>query len=143
MTPSTFITIPNRPRVIRATEARLNAVYEAAKLGLRGETLALASGMSPDEFRLMSDMDPLVNMAILAGAAESEMIHSQKLSEASLNGDVKATIAILERKHGWVPKSEVTVSAKNLSKDDLKLLSEEEIGAMLMNGEYTVVRDGD
>jgi hypothetical protein len=38
-------------RKVVATEARLNKIYEAAKLGLKGDALALASGMLPTEYR--------------------------------------------------------------------------------------------
>ena len=47
----TFHSLPFAPRKIVATEARLNKIYEAAKLGLKGDALALAAGMLPTEYR--------------------------------------------------------------------------------------------
>ena len=45
--PLMFHSLPFEPRKVVATEARLNKIYEAAKLGLKGDALALASGMLP------------------------------------------------------------------------------------------------
>ena len=42
-----FHSLPYAPREVKATEARLNAIYDAAKLGLKGDTLALAAGPTP------------------------------------------------------------------------------------------------
>ncbi len=39
-------TIPVEPRALRVTEARLDAIYEAAKAGLTGDSLAFAAGMA-------------------------------------------------------------------------------------------------
>jgi len=51
------------PRKVQATEARLKAIFEAARLGLRGDTLALAAGMMPSEYRQLCQMDPVAEMA--------------------------------------------------------------------------------
>ena len=42
-----FHSLPLVINEIRATEAVLNRIYDAAKLGLKGDNLALASGMTP------------------------------------------------------------------------------------------------
>lgn len=42
-----FKSLPLTIRKIEATEARLNRIYDAAKLGLKGDTLAMAAGMRP------------------------------------------------------------------------------------------------
>lgn len=69
------------------------------------------------------------------------MEHASLLAERSREGDVKATLAILERKHGWIPKSEVGVTTRNIDADKLKTLTTDEIKSMLFQGEYTVVHD--
>ena len=43
----TWHSIPHEPRKIEATEARLDAIYAAARKGLKGDTLALAAGLLP------------------------------------------------------------------------------------------------
>ena len=63
----TFHSLPFEPRKIVATEARLNKIYEAAKLGLKGDALALASGMLPTEYRQLCELDPMADMAALKG----------------------------------------------------------------------------
>ena len=55
----TFETLPLTARTLKATESRLKAIYDAAALGLSGDSLALASGMMPSEYRRLCDLDPL------------------------------------------------------------------------------------
>ena len=43
-----FQSLPYEPRKLEATEARLEAIYHAAKMGLKGDALALAAGMLPN-----------------------------------------------------------------------------------------------
>ena len=97
-----------RPR-IEATEARLEAIYRAALMGLKGDSLALASGMLPVEYRQLCQFDPLAELAAQKGRADSEMRHALKLNEASENGDAKASLAILQHVHGWTAKTEISV----------------------------------
>ena len=58
-----FKSLPLTIRKIQATEARLNRIYDAAKLGLKGDTLALAAGMRPEEFRQLCELDPMAQLA--------------------------------------------------------------------------------
>ncbi len=97
-----------RPR-IQATEARLNAVYEAALLGLKGDSLALAAGMLPVEYRQLCQFDPLVDLAAQKGKSDNELRAARKLNEASEAGDAKASLAILQHVHGWTAKQEISV----------------------------------
>ena len=57
------------PREVRATESRLLRVYEAAKLGLSNDALALRAGMMPEEFRKLCQLDPVVELAAMQGRA--------------------------------------------------------------------------
>jgi hypothetical protein len=66
-----FKSIPFTPRKVEATEARLQAIYDAAALGLKGDSLALAAGMLPTEFRQLCELDPAADMAMLKGRADS------------------------------------------------------------------------
>jgi hypothetical protein len=99
-----LVTIPNEPNIIRVTEKRLTQIYEAAKLGLKGDSLALASGMTPATYRALCQLDPQVELAAQKGKADAEMLHAKKLAEASVNGDAKASLAILQHVHGWQSK---------------------------------------
>ena len=101
---SNLMTIPHNTRVIKATEARLERIYEVAKMGLKGDSLALAAGLTPQEYRVLSQMDPAVELMAQQGKADAEMLHASKLAEASLNGDAKASLAILQHVHGWQSK---------------------------------------
>jgi len=97
-----------RPRV-QATESRLDAIYQAASLGLKGDSLALASGMLPVEYRQLCQFDPLAELAAQKGRADNELQAARRLNEASENGDAKASLAILQHVHGWTSKTEISV----------------------------------
>ena len=105
----TFKSLPLAPREIKATEARLQAIYDAAKLGLKGDRLALAAGMLPTEYRRLVQMDPVAEMAELKGAADGEREMAQTVYSAALQGDAKAAMDMLKHKHDWVAKQQVQV----------------------------------
>lgn len=104
-----FKSLPLTIRKIEATEARLNRIYEAAKMGLKGDTLALASGMRPEEFRQLCELDPLALLAAQKGKADGELEMSSVLHEAARGGDAKAALEILRHQHDWVAKQQVQV----------------------------------
>jgi hypothetical protein len=98
---------------VQATESRLQAIYDAAALGLKGDSLALAAGMLPAEFRQLCELDPVAEMAMLKGRADSEMEASSHLREAARAGDAKAALAILQHSHGWTARQEISVDITN------------------------------
>jgi hypothetical protein len=104
-----FQSLPFEPRKVVATEARLNRIYEAAKLGLKGDALALASGMLPSEYRQLCELDPMADMAALKGKADGELEMSMCLHKAAKEGDAKAALAILQHSHGWVAKQSISI----------------------------------
>ena len=105
----TVFSLPYEPRRLQATEARLEAIYNAARKGLKGDTLALASGMTPTEYRALCQFDPLAALAEEKGRADGEMEMAGVLREAALGGDAKAALDILKHAHGWVAKQAVQV----------------------------------
>jgi hypothetical protein len=105
----TFKSLPFEPREVKATEARLQRIYDAARLGLRGDSLALASGLLPVEFRRLCEFDPIAEMAMLKGKADGEQENAGLLQEAARQGDAKAALAILQHVHGWVAKQSISV----------------------------------
>ena len=104
-----FKSLPFEPREVKATEARLQAIYDAACLGLKGDNLALAAGMLPTEYRRLCQMDPIAAMAEAKGRADGELEAAGHLREAARHGDAKAALAILQNVHGWVAKQQVQV----------------------------------
>ena len=66
-----FISFPYEPRKLKATEGRLKAIMDAARLGLKGDRLAIAAGMMPTEYRQLCQFDPIVEYAELKARAES------------------------------------------------------------------------
>jgi hypothetical protein len=104
-----FHSIPFTPRKVEATESRLKAVYDAARLGLKGDTLALAAGMLPSEYRQLVQLDPIVELAAQKGKADAEIEMSGVLHKAALEGDSKAALEILKHQHGWVAKQAISV----------------------------------
>ena len=104
-----FKSLPLTIREVRATEATLNRIYEAAKLGLKGDSLALASGLMPQEYRRLVELDSLAALAAQKGRADGELEMSTELHKAAKAGDAKAALAILQNVHGWVAKQAISV----------------------------------
>jgi hypothetical protein len=101
-----FRDLPITARELKATPAMLERIYEGAKLGLRGDSLALAAGMLPVELARLKLMDPIAEMK---GRADSEMTMSKTLYEAAEAGDSKAALEFLRHRHDWVAKQQVQV----------------------------------
>lgn len=106
----TFYSLPFTPERPQATEARLEKIYEAAKYGLKGDSLALAAGLTPAQYRRLAEFDPLVEMAEMKGRAEGEYVAAKTLHQAAADGDSKAALDILKHQHGWVAKQQIDVS---------------------------------
>ena len=104
-----FQNLPYEPRQLKATEARLTAIYDAAYLGLKGNSLAIAAGMLPSEYRQLCQLDPIAEIAELKGRADSESANSKALHAAAQAGDAKAALAILQHRHDWTAKQEISV----------------------------------
>jgi hypothetical protein len=104
-----FHSLPLVINEIRATEAVLNRIYDAAKIGLKGDNLALAAGLLPKAYRQLCELDPLAQLAEDKGRAEGEMALTQVLHTAALEGDAKVALEILKHQHGWVAKQAITV----------------------------------
>jgi hypothetical protein len=104
-----FYSIPFTPRKVQATESRLKAVYDAAKLGLKGDSLALAAGMLPTEYRQLTQLDPVVEMAAQKGKADAEIDMANVIRNAALEGDAKMALEVLKHQHGWVAKQAISV----------------------------------
>ena len=100
------------PRKLEATEARLHRIYDAAKLGLKGDTLALAAGMRPTEYRQLTMLDPIAEYAEQKGKADGEMELSAILHKAAADGDAKAALEILKHQHGWVAKQQLSIDVE-------------------------------
>lgn len=106
----TFYSLPFTPERVEATEARLEAIYEAAKYGLKGDSLALRAGLTPAQYRRLQEFDPLVEMAELKGRADGEWLAAKTLHDAAADGDAKAALDILKHQHGWVAKQQVDIN---------------------------------
>ena len=105
----TFLSIPFSPREVKATESRLQAIYDAAKLGLKNDSLALAAGMLPSEYRQLCKVHPVADMAAQKGTAAGEREMAQELIKAAREGDAKSALAVLQHAHGWTAKQEISV----------------------------------
>ena len=134
----TWRSIPHEPRKLRATEARLDAIYFAARRGLKGDTLALAAGMLPAEYRQLIQFDPLAEMAELKGRADGEMALSDTLHAAAAQGDTKAALELLKHVHGWVARQAVDVSVEQTISIRHAL---EMAQQRVIEGAFTVVED--
>lgn len=110
---NTFFTVPLSERTqLKATEERLEQIYQASKLGLKGDTLAMTAGLMPVEFNRLKQMDPLVEMAVLKGKADGEAEMATVLVVAAKAGDAKAALDVLKHAHGWQAAQQVNVSVQ-------------------------------
>ena len=106
----TFYSLTFTPERVEATEARLEAIYEAAKYGLKGDSLALRAGLTPAQYRRLHEFDPLVEMAEMKGRADGEFNAAKTLYDAAAEGDATAALNILKHQHGWVAKQQIDVN---------------------------------
>jgi len=108
-----FRDIPYESRVLKATEARLEAIYAAAHAGLKGDSLALSAGMRPDEWRRLQQFDPIAEMAEMKGRADSEMEAASVINRAIASPDItlaaKMAVEKLRYQHQWVAKQQIDV----------------------------------
>lgn len=105
----TFESLPYEPRKIEATEAVLERIYLAARKGLKGDTLAYAAGMTPQEYRRLTQFDPIAEYAEQKGRAEGEAEMSEVLHNAARAGDTKAALDILKHVHHWTAPQSVQI----------------------------------
>lgn len=105
----TFYSMPFTPERPQATEARLEAIYDAARYGLKGDALALAAGLTPAQYRRLTEFDPLAELAEQKGRADGELMAAKTLHDAAEAGDAKAALDILKHQHGWVAKQAISV----------------------------------
>lgn len=109
----TFKSIPFKPRELKASPEVLDKIYEAARLGLKGDALAYAAGLLPTEYRRLCQLDNAAAIAEGKGRADSEVEAAAQLRTAALEGDSKAALALLQHLHGWVAKQQVQVDIKS------------------------------
>jgi hypothetical protein len=107
-----FQSFPYEVRKLEATEARLERIYNASKLGLKGDSLALAAGMLPTEYRQLTQLDPIAEMAELKGKADGEAEMANVLRDAALAGDAKSALEVLKHQHGWVAKQQLSIDVE-------------------------------
>lgn len=107
-----FTSLPYEPRQITATEAVLERIYTAARKGLKGDSLAYAAGLTPQEYRRLVQLDPIAEYAEHKGRAESEAEMAGVLREAALAGDTKAALDILKHVHKWTAPQSVQVQVE-------------------------------
>lgn len=105
----TFKSLPLTVREVKATEAVLERLYNSAKLGLKGDALALNAGLLPIEFRRLCQMDPIADFAVQKGWADQEAQMATVVRDAALSGDSKAAMDILKHRHDWVAKQQIQV----------------------------------
>ena len=107
-----YRSLPVVARELKADEALLDALYEAARRGLEGDSLALAAGMLPVEFRRLCQMDPLADLAVMKGRADAEMEMAGVVIGAARDGDAKMALEVLKHKHEWSSRQEVSVDVR-------------------------------
>jgi hypothetical protein len=65
--------------------------------------------MLPSEYRQLTQLDPIVELAALKGKADGELALSKVMHDAALSGDAKVALEILKHQHGWVAKQAISI----------------------------------
>jgi hypothetical protein len=97
------------PRKLKATDELLTKIYDNARLGLKGDNLAIASGVLPVEYRQLCQFDPAVEQIALRGYADAEAMLSRTLHESAAAGDTKAALELLKYVHGWTAAQQINI----------------------------------
>ena len=134
----TFYSMPFAPDRVEATEARLEAIYEAARYGLKGDSLAMRAGLTPRQYRLMAEFDPLVDLAEMKGRADGEWTAGKTLYAAAEAGDSRAALDILKHQHGWKAAQSVEITVEGQISVIAAL---EKAQQRVINAVYTEVED--
>ena len=108
-----FRSIPFEPRELKASPEVLEKVYNAAKLGLKGDALAFAAELLPIEYRRLKQLDEALAIAEAKGRADSEVEAAAVLRSAAMDGDSKAALALLTHLHEWQQKTAIQVDIKS------------------------------
>ena len=106
----TFKSLPLAVREVKATEAVLERLYASAKLGLKGDALALNAGLLPVEFRRLCQMDPIAEFAVAKGHADAEAAMATVVRDAALAGDAKMAMEYLKHRADWTAAQKVEVT---------------------------------
>jgi len=104
-----FESLPLSVRNIRASEDVLRRIYNAARKGLKGDTLARVAGLSPIEYRRLCEMDPVAEEAAGWGYADAEYAAANTIQDAIAAGDAKVALDYLKHRADWVAKQHITV----------------------------------
>ena len=105
-----FLDFAFSTRQIKASEYVLDALYKKAYLGLKGDKLALAAQLRPEEFRQLRAHDANVDLVILKAQADAEARCATMLMTAAEEGDTAAALEILKHSHGWTARQEINMN---------------------------------
>ena len=131
----TFRSLPLTVREVKATEAVLERLYASAKLGLKGDSLAVNAGLLPVEFRRLCQMDPIAEYAVMKGHADAEASMARVVQEAALSGDAKMAMEYLRHRAEWQATQKVQVDGVQSISISLAL---EQAQARVMNREDVI-----
>ena len=104
-----FESLPLTIREVRASEDVLKRIYDAARKGLRGDTLARAAGLAPIEYRRLAELDPLADEAAGWGYADAELAAATAIQTAIDAGDAKVALDFLKHRSDWVAKQAISI----------------------------------
>ena len=130
----TFRSLPLTVREVKATEAVLERLYASAKLGLKGDSLAVNAGLLPVEFRRLCQMDPIAEYAVMKGHADAEASMARVVQDAALSGDAKMAMEYLRHRADWTAAQKVEITGSQsisislaLEQAQARVLSREDV----------------
>ena len=98
-----IFTLNMEPVELKATEEELRLLYDAAYKGLRGDSLAIKMGYRPAAFKMLREVDPMIEVIILRAHADcEEAVSDGILNNAIVNNDLKAQIHLSTHRFGYM-----------------------------------------
>ena len=107
-----FKGLTRETRVLQADPGLLTRIYEAARVGMKGDSLAYAAGVLPEELRTVQQHDRLAKIAEEKGRADGEFKAASAIMEAVDNGNPDAALNMLRYAHRWAATQQVQIQSE-------------------------------
>ena len=104
-----FMGITRETRVLQAENALLERIYNAARVGLKGESLAFACNMLPEELTVLQQHDRLAKIAEQKGRADGEFASAKVIMDNIDAGNPEAALNMLRFAHGWASRQQIQI----------------------------------
>jgi hypothetical protein len=104
-----FMGITRETRVLQADNGLLKRIYDAARVGLKGDALAYACNVLPEELGMLQQHDRLAKIAEQKGRADGEFASAKVIMDNIDAGNPEAALNMLRFAHGWASRQQIQI----------------------------------